>query len=171
MICGLCAEKAACETCCLLLTCWAESVHPQGTGACGSRLAGSIRHPGTHRVLLSLPKAAQQFMSSLLAAVQERSLGKELHSFEMRIKHSSGASWSKGIYDMIKVRRWHNSPGKEQVRSHNLPSCPCHGAPDPQIYPPRKEEAIRGTTFPDLSKALPRLEMPGLKKVICPTIS
>lgn len=128
MICGLCAEKAACETCCLLLTCWAESVHPQGTGACGSRLAGSIRHPGTHRVLLSLPKAAQQFMSSLLAAVQERSLGKELHSFEMRIKHSSGASWSKGIYahdkgEEVAQLTWQRTGEVPQSALLSLPWC------------------------------------------------
>lgn len=71
VICGLYAEKAACKTCCLLLTCWAESVHPQSRKAWGSRLSGSIRLPGAPCVLMSLPKALQWLMSPLLAEIRE----------------------------------------------------------------------------------------------------
>lgn len=71
VISGLYTEKAACKTCCLLLTCWAQSVHPQSTRAWGSRLAGSVWLPGARGMLASLPKSVQQLMSWLLATTQE----------------------------------------------------------------------------------------------------
>lgn len=112
VICGLYAEKAACKTCCLLLTCWAESVHPQSRKAWGSRLSGSIRLPGAPCVLMSLPKALQRLMSPLLAEIRESISRKGLVlCWNETATHAQVPPWAK-IY-MHMVRRWHSSPGKE----------------------------------------------------------